>query len=166
VVQPGDVGSDSRSQTAARRNSELENPYEQEGTDQEEQDVDGWRRRRKLTWVKLIQKVYEIDPLLCRFCGTGFRGRNAIHHPPVGKRTRMQVVLAYNSRPGIAISESAGTTFYSQVMSKSRNGARSVISTRFSEERGLKRSRSKCFQKKGVASQSSFWTGRNTRFFT
>ncbi len=35
-----------------RRNSELESSREQEATDQEEQDVDGWRRRRKLTWAK------------------------------------------------------------------------------------------------------------------
>ena len=47
-----------------------ESPHEQEGTDQEEQDVDGWRRRPQTHMAKLIQKVYEIDPLLCRFCGT------------------------------------------------------------------------------------------------
>ncbi len=31
-----------------RRNSELESPHEQEGTDQEEQDIDDWHRSRKL----------------------------------------------------------------------------------------------------------------------
>jgi len=35
--------------------------------------------------------------------------------PPVGKRIRMLMVLAYNSKPGMAISESASMTFYSQV---------------------------------------------------
>ena len=69
-----------------RRNSELESPHEQEGTDQEEQDVDGWRRRRKLTWAKLIQKVYEIDPLLCRFCGTEMKIISFITEYPVIKK--------------------------------------------------------------------------------
>ena len=46
-----------------------------------------------------------------------FRGRNAIHRvtPTIGKVTRMLVVLAYNSQPGIAISESASKTFYGRV---------------------------------------------------
>ena len=66
-----------------RRNSELESPHEQEGTDIEEQDADGWRRRRKLTWAKLIQKVYEIDPLLCRFCGTEMKVISFITEYPV-----------------------------------------------------------------------------------
>lgn len=43
-----------------------------------------------------------------------FRGRNAIHRvtPNLGKTTRMLVVLAYNSEPGIAISDTAARTFY------------------------------------------------------
>jgi hypothetical protein len=53
-----------------RRNPELDRPHDQEGFDPQEQDADGWRRRRKLTWAKLIQKVYEIDPLICQFCRT------------------------------------------------------------------------------------------------
>ena len=28
-----------------------------------------FRRRARLTWAALIKKVYEIDPLLCPFCG-------------------------------------------------------------------------------------------------
>ena len=27
------------------------------------------QRQRRLSWAKMLQKVYEIDPLLCRFCG-------------------------------------------------------------------------------------------------
>ena len=27
------------------------------------------QRQRRLSWAKMIQKVYEIDPLLCTFCG-------------------------------------------------------------------------------------------------
>ena len=43
-----------------------------------------------------------------------FRGRNAIHRvtPVVGDVTRVLVVFAYNSEPGIALSESARKTFY------------------------------------------------------
>ena len=52
----------------------------------EEQDVDGWRRRRKLTWAKLIQKVYEIDPLLCRFCGTEMKIISFITEYPLIKK--------------------------------------------------------------------------------
>ncbi|MCC3861574.1 2OG-Fe(II) oxygenase [Pseudemcibacter aquimaris] len=46
-----------------------------------------------------------------------FRGRNAIHRvtPTIGDKTRMLVVLAYNSEPGIAISEKASMTFYGRV---------------------------------------------------
>ncbi len=46
-----------------------------------------------------------------------FRGRNAIHRvtPTEGERTRMLVVLAYNSKPDVAISKSASMTFYGRV---------------------------------------------------
>ncbi len=46
-----------------------------------------------------------------------FRGRNAIHRvaPVEGSRTRMLVVLAYNSKPDIALSESARMTFYGRL---------------------------------------------------
>jgi len=43
-----------------------------------------------------------------------FRGRNALHRvaPNAGERTRMLAVLAYNSAPGVALSEAARMTFY------------------------------------------------------
>lgn len=43
-----------------------------------------------------------------------FRGRNAIHRvtPNLGNVTRMLVVLAYNSTPGVAISPTARKLFY------------------------------------------------------
>ena len=46
-----------------------------------------------------------------------FRGRNAIHRvaPVEGTRTRMLVVLAYNSEPGISLSESARMTFFGRL---------------------------------------------------
>lgn len=46
-----------------------------------------------------------------------FRGRNAIHRvtPTQGKVTRMLAVLAYNSQPGIALSEAARKTFYGRL---------------------------------------------------
>jgi len=46
-----------------------------------------------------------------------FRGRNAIHRvaPVEGGVTRMLVVLAYNSAPGIALSESAREAFFGRL---------------------------------------------------
>jgi hypothetical protein len=46
-----------------------------------------------------------------------FRGRNALHRvaPNEGDITRMLVVLAYNSEPGISLSESARNTFYGRL---------------------------------------------------
>lgn len=46
-----------------------------------------------------------------------FRGRNAMHRvaPVEGERTRMLAVLAYNSEPGVALSESARMTFYGRL---------------------------------------------------
>lgn len=46
-----------------------------------------------------------------------FRGRNAIHRvtPTQGDITRMLVVLAYNNRPNVALSETARMTFYGRL---------------------------------------------------
>jgi len=46
-----------------------------------------------------------------------FRGRNSIHRvtPTEGEKTRMLAVLAYNSEPGIELSESARMTFYGRL---------------------------------------------------
>lgn len=46
-----------------------------------------------------------------------FRGRNSLHRvaPVKGKTTRMLVVLAYNSEPEIALSESARLTFFGRL---------------------------------------------------
>jgi hypothetical protein len=46
-----------------------------------------------------------------------FRGRNSMHRvtPVAGGRTRMLVVLAYNTEPGIALSEPARKTFYGRL---------------------------------------------------
>ena len=46
-----------------------------------------------------------------------FRGRNSIHRvsPNESDRTRMLAVLAYNSKPGVALSESARMTFYGRL---------------------------------------------------
>ena len=47
-----------------------------------------------------------------------FRGRNAMHRvtPVQGDRTRVLVVLAYNSQAGISLSESARLTFYGRLV--------------------------------------------------
>ena len=46
-----------------------------------------------------------------------FRGRNSLHRvtPTEGDITRMLAVLAYNTQPGIALSESARMTFYGRL---------------------------------------------------
>ena len=46
-----------------------------------------------------------------------FRGRNSMHRvtPVRGGRTRMLAVLAYNTQPGISLSESARMTFYGRL---------------------------------------------------
>ena len=46
-----------------------------------------------------------------------FRGRNSMHRvtPVKGNRTRMLVVLAYNTEPGISLSESARMTFFGRL---------------------------------------------------
>ena len=48
---------------------------------------------------------------------TLFRGRNAIHRvtPTEGETTRILTVLAYNSKPNVALSESARMTFYGRI---------------------------------------------------
>ena len=46
-----------------------------------------------------------------------FRGRNSMHRvtPTIGNRTRILVVLAYNSEPGISLSKQARMTFYGRL---------------------------------------------------
>jgi hypothetical protein len=53
-----------------------------------------------------------------------FRGRNAIHRvtPTQGDVTRMLVVLAYNNRPGVALSETARMTFYGRLQAVGEPG--------------------------------------------
>ena len=48
-----------------------------------------------------------------------FRGKNSIHRvtPTIGRRTRMLVVLAYNTKPGVSLSKSAQMTFFGRVAS-------------------------------------------------
>jgi hypothetical protein len=36
---------------------------------QPDSDKEEGQRQRRLSWAKMIQKVYAIDPLLCSFCG-------------------------------------------------------------------------------------------------
>ena len=46
-----------------------------------------------------------------------FRGRNSMHRvtPVHGNKTRMLAVLAYNTEPGVSLSESARMTFYGRL---------------------------------------------------
>jgi len=69
-----------------------------------------------------VEKVLDGEVIVSRLAMKAgalvlFRGRNAIHRvaPVEGERTRMLVVLAYNSEPGIALSEAARMTFYGRL---------------------------------------------------
>ncbi len=35
----------------------------------QDEDCDGWLKRRRISWAQLIRKVFEVDPMLCSFCG-------------------------------------------------------------------------------------------------
>jgi len=65
-----------------------------------------------LDGVEAVQSL-ELDPGALVL----FRGRNSMHRvtPTIGDITRMLVVLAYNTEPGIALSESARMTFYGRL---------------------------------------------------
>lgn len=46
-----------------------------------------------------------------------FRGKNSLHRvtPTLGSKTRLLAVLAYNSKPGVSLSEDARMTFYGRL---------------------------------------------------
>ena len=46
-----------------------------------------------------------------------FRGLNSLHRvtPTIGNRTRILVVLAYNNKPGVSLSETARMTFFGRL---------------------------------------------------
>ena len=35
----------------------------------EDEDLASWKKRRRISWAQLIRKVFEVDPMLCSFCG-------------------------------------------------------------------------------------------------
>ena len=57
------------SRAKRRRELGLPNSTHDNQNDDHEQDRSDGHRQRRLSWAKMIQKVYEIDPLLCPFCG-------------------------------------------------------------------------------------------------
>ncbi len=42
---------------------------EQNAGQSEDEDLEGWQKRRRISWGQLIRKVFEVDPMLCPFCG-------------------------------------------------------------------------------------------------
>jgi hypothetical protein len=54
------------SRAKRRRESGTQNSNEDSQHGQDKSDAN---RQRRLSWAKMIQKVYEVDPLLCTFCG-------------------------------------------------------------------------------------------------
>jgi hypothetical protein len=67
----------------------------------------------KLLEERIAPSVLDINPGSLVL----FRGKNSIHRvtPVVGSRVRILSVLAYNSEPNIALSETARMTFYGRV---------------------------------------------------
>ena len=57
------------SRAKCRRELGLPNSTLDNQNDDHEQDRSDGHRQRRLSWAKMIQKIYEIDPLLCPFCG-------------------------------------------------------------------------------------------------
>ena len=62
---------------------------------------------------KCKPKVLSMEP----GCLVLFRGRNAVHRvtPSIGNRVRVLSVLAYNSEPGVQLSETARKTFFGKL---------------------------------------------------
>ena len=66
-----------------------------------------------LLYGKCKPKVLSMEP----GCLVLFRGRNAVHRvtPSIGNRVRVLSVLAYNSEPGVQLSETARKTFFGKL---------------------------------------------------
>ena len=68
-VQPNWGYYSNASRAKRRREPGLPDSSDDTQNDPHEQDRSDGHRQRRLSWAKMIQKVYEIDPLLCAFCG-------------------------------------------------------------------------------------------------
>jgi hypothetical protein len=55
-------------------------------TPERDEPDDGFRKECKRAWSKLIQRVYEIDPLICPRCGTRMRVIAYIEKSPVVRK--------------------------------------------------------------------------------
>ena len=54
-----------------RRKVDEEEPASTRPTPEDTNDA--FNRQSRLSWAKLIKRVYEVDPLLCPFCGADMR---------------------------------------------------------------------------------------------
>lgn len=59
-------GAGGRSRTRGRRRKAAQGV---DATQTPSREDDEFSRHARLTWAKLIRRVYEVDPLLCPFCG-------------------------------------------------------------------------------------------------
>jgi hypothetical protein len=57
-----------------------------------------FRRNARAAWARLIQKVYEVDPMLCPRCGEEMRLMALIEDPPVIERI-LQHLHLWDPRP-------------------------------------------------------------------
>ena len=65
-----------------------DDPLETEsaGTSEEDSPDSSERRRLRRLWASMLRRIYEIDPLACRFCGSEMRVISFIMDPRVVRR--------------------------------------------------------------------------------
>jgi hypothetical protein len=64
----------------------------------DERPDDAWHKECRRTWARLIQKVYEVDPLICPRCGFPMRILAVIDDPPVVRRI-LDCLGLWNAQP-------------------------------------------------------------------
>lgn len=64
----------------------------------EDEDPDGWKKRRRISWAQLIRKVFEVDPMLCS-CGERMRILSFLTDPPVVRQILRHLGNPSSKRP-------------------------------------------------------------------
>jgi hypothetical protein len=77
---------------AFRREAFIEVPTEDEPSDPPRPD-NPWLAARRKSWARLIRRVYEVDPFLCR-CGERMRVVGFITQPPVIRKVEKRNFLS------------------------------------------------------------------------
>jgi hypothetical protein len=59
------------------------------------------QRACRSAWARLIAKVYEIDPLICRHCGSEMKLIAVITDPPEVRKILRHLIKTGRARPGL-----------------------------------------------------------------